>query len=113
MSGAVSGTDILPAVLADLRSDRGMAWVPDDAWLTKVAIDGRANQIGFDLAIDPTGQAIPSRIDAGLDLPGQLDPGVASTIRWAVGMTFMLVGVGGLLFLIWMRPSGTGTPSAA
>ena len=27
------------ALLADLRSDDGMEWVPDDAWLTKIAVD--------------------------------------------------------------------------
>jgi hypothetical protein len=56
------------SLLADLRSDRGMEWVPADAWLTKVAIDADAPQLGYDLAIDAPGA--PSRVAAGLDLPG-------------------------------------------
>ncbi|MGH2473791.1 MAG: DUF2330 domain-containing protein, partial [Candidatus Limnocylindrales bacterium] len=32
-------------LLADLRSDRGMEWIPDRAWLTKIAIDAEAPQL--------------------------------------------------------------------
>ncbi|MGH2449850.1 MAG: DUF2330 domain-containing protein, partial [Candidatus Limnocylindria bacterium] len=46
-----------PSLLDDLRSDRGMEWVPADAWLTQVAIDARAADLRYDLAIDPTGGA--------------------------------------------------------
>ncbi len=79
-----------PELLADLRSDRGMAWVPESAWLTKVAIDADASQLGFDLAIDATGAGVPSRVDAGLDMPGAVDPTVAATIRWVVGLSFIV-----------------------
>ena len=57
------------ALLNDLRSDKGMSWVPADAWLTKVRIGGPAADIRYDLAIDPTGVATPSRIAAGLEGP--------------------------------------------
>ena len=43
------------ALLDDLRSDEGMEWVPDEAWLTKVAIDVPAGGLDFDLAIDASG----------------------------------------------------------
>jgi len=97
-----------PELLADLRSDRGMDWVPETAWLTKVAIDADASQLGFDLAVDATGAGSPSRVDAGLDLPGAIDPTVASTIRWAVGLSFMVLGIGGVLVLITRKPSDGG-----
>ncbi len=96
------------ALLADLRSDRGMEWVPTNGWLTKVAIDAAASQLGFDLAIDATGAGMPSRVDAGLDLPGAIDPTVAATLRWALGLGFMIVGVGGILVLITRQPSTGG-----
>ena len=54
-------------LLDDLRSDKGMGWVPTDAWLTKVRIDAAAPDLRFDLAIDASGQGAPSRIAAGLD----------------------------------------------
>jgi hypothetical protein len=52
-------------LLTDLRSDAGMEWVPNDAWLTKVVIDSAADQLNFDLAIDASGAGKPSPIDAG------------------------------------------------
>ena len=51
-------------LLSDLRSDKGMDWVPERAWLTKVRIDGTAADIGFDLAIAVDG-GVPSLVDAG------------------------------------------------
>ncbi len=52
-------------LLTDLRSDQGMGWVPDEAWLTKVRINSAAPDITFDLAID-AGGGLPSLVDAGL-----------------------------------------------
>lgn len=53
------------ALLADLRSDAGMEWVPEQAWLTKVVVDLSAAELDFDLAIDASGAGQPSPIDAG------------------------------------------------
>ena len=44
-------------LLADLRSDKGMEWIPQTAWLTKVGIDAAAADLRFDLAIDASGMA--------------------------------------------------------
>jgi hypothetical protein len=49
-----------------------MAWVPSSSWLTKVAIDADAPQLSYDLAIDASGQGVPSYIQAGLDVPERL-----------------------------------------
>ena len=57
-------------LLTDLRSDRGMGWIPSSAWLTKVSIDAAAPQLSYDLAIDASGAGAPSRVMAGLALPG-------------------------------------------
>jgi hypothetical protein len=57
------------ALLADLRSDRGMEWVPDRAYLTKIEVDAAAPDMTYDLAIDATGTARPSAVDAGLEYP--------------------------------------------
>jgi hypothetical protein len=56
-------------LLADLRSDKGMSWVPKRGWLTKLAVDARADQLSFDLAIDASGQNAPSPVQAGLVAP--------------------------------------------
>src|SRR5919106_1257389 len=52
-------------LLTDLRSDAGMEWVPESAWLTKVVVDSPAVDLDFDLAIDASGADRPSPVDAG------------------------------------------------
>jgi hypothetical protein len=39
-------------LLTDLRSDRNSTWVPAQAWLTYLTIDGQAAQIDGDLSVD-------------------------------------------------------------
>jgi hypothetical protein len=81
------------SLLADLRSDRGMAWVPDAGWLSKIEVDATASGLSFDLAIDATGQGAPSRWQAGLDpafAPSQEAAWLAKVILAAV---FLALGV--------------------
>jgi hypothetical protein len=59
-------------LLADLRSDRGMEWVPTSGWLTKIAVDADASQLAYDLAIDASGQGVPSWVQAGFDAPAPI-----------------------------------------
>jgi hypothetical protein len=96
------------SLLDDLRSDKGMGWVPSSAWLTKVHIDAAAPQLGFDLAIDASGAAAPSRIMAGLDLPGAVSPPIpdrtSGILQAIVGLTLTIGGIGGILLLIRRRP---------
>jgi Uncharacterized protein conserved in bacteria (DUF2330) len=85
-----------PSLLADLRSDKGMGWLPaTDMWLTKVAIDGAAGDLRHDLAIDPTGTAMPSAVDAGLTnfIPDRL-PVPAETQQWWMVALALLLGAG-------------------
>ena len=57
-------------LLADLRSDRGMGWLPASGmWLTALRLDTRAATVGYDLSIDgggpaPSGHAVPARPSA-------------------------------------------------
>jgi Uncharacterized protein conserved in bacteria (DUF2330) len=87
-------------LLSDLRSDRGMEWVPSSAWLTKIAIDGNASQIGYDLAVDASGAGSPSRVAAGLDLPGAVDPTMYAALRWFATVSFIGIGVGAIVLLV-------------
>ena len=100
------------SLLDDLRSDRGMEWIPDSAWLTKVAVEATASHLTYDLAIDASGANAPSRIDAGLVMPG-IGP-VARTIedasrgldpnRLLLAITVSLVGILGIVFLARYQP---------
>src|SRR5437667_259776 len=56
------------SLLDDLRSDKGMDWVPQAGWLSKIAIDASASQLTYDLAVDAKGSS-PSRVAAGLQAP--------------------------------------------
>jgi hypothetical protein len=75
LPGAMPGlnrTHSAPAsksLLSDLRSDAGMGWVPESAWLTKVSINVAASDLSYDLAVDASGKGRPSPIAAGLTEP--------------------------------------------
>ena len=85
------------SLLADLRSDRDMGWVPTSAWLTKLSIDGPAGAISGDLAIDASGQGAPSRLWAGLEVPGTIF-GIRPT-DWIAMAAVVGIIVGGVLML--------------
>jgi hypothetical protein len=95
------------SLLDDLRSDRGMAWVPTSAWLTKVAVDSSASGLSYDLAIDASGAGAPSRVDAGLAMPGgQSMASGADLARLVLAVVFSLMGVAGIYLMTRYRPSG-------
>ena len=98
------------SLLADLRSDRGMDWVPDLGWLTKIEVDAAAAQLRYDLAVDATGQHAPARHQAGLDVATPAAPS-AGTIDGGRLMTSLAIIVGGAALLAVLltgrpRPSG-------
>lgn len=60
------------SLLADLRSDTGMGWVPETAWLTKISINSKVSLLSYDLAVDADGNDPPSAVAAGLQSPERL-----------------------------------------
>src|SRR2546428_1332324 len=92
------------SLLTDLRSDKGMGWVPQSAWLTKIAIDAAASQLTYDLAVDAKG-ASPSRVAAGLEGPAN-----AALPAKPVSDTVALLGIalatlGAIVLLRKTRPA--------
>ncbi|HET6380863.1 MAG TPA: DUF2330 domain-containing protein [candidate division Zixibacteria bacterium] len=83
-------TDLL---LSDLRSDTGMGWVPEKAWLTKVAVDAPAADLRFDLAIDTSGRDAPSLIDAGFRPFGPLPAPASPPAAVWVLLVVMAIGL--------------------
>jgi hypothetical protein len=58
-----------PRLLDDLRSDAGMEWVPQTAWLSELRINSSVADLRYDLAVDASGRASPSYTAAGLEPP--------------------------------------------
>jgi hypothetical protein len=57
------------ALLADLRSDVGMEWVPEEMWLTYLQVDARAGDLDYDLAVSAHDHTVPSIEAAGIAAP--------------------------------------------
>ena len=58
--------DAEPSLLSDLRSDKGMGWIPDSGWLSYLKVDSPAHALTYDLAADVSGAGRPSVTAAGL-----------------------------------------------
>jgi hypothetical protein len=105
LAHSAAATDLL---LSDLRSDKGMEWVPSSAWLTKVAVGAQASKLTFDLAIDASGQEAPSRVAAGLAVPDLPATTPADLARLVLGLAVIALGV---LFIVgltvWQPARGT------
>jgi hypothetical protein len=92
------------SLITDLQSDKGMEWIPNRMWLTKVGIDTDPTNLRYDLAIDASGAGHPSAVDAGLVVdslkaptPGGLDE--MGLFRWLPGLFFLSSGLG---FIAWL-----------
>ena len=100
------------SLLADLRSDQGMEWVPPRAWLTKIAVDASASQLAFDLAIDASGQGAPSRVAAGLEWPSATTQASSAGLLLFVGL-LTLSTLFALFALVATSRPGSSRPTAA
>ena len=79
-------------LLADLRSDRGMGWLPDEMWLSYLRINTTAGELQVDLAIDASGAGQPSPRAAGLtDLTPASLPDERRLWPWAVAAALVVV----------------------
>jgi hypothetical protein len=90
-------------LLSDLRSDEGMGWVPDSAWLTKLSINARAGDLTYDLAVDADGDALPSAVAAGIERPQASAPlasfeskdrDLGENLLWLAVIGVAVLGVG-------------------
>jgi hypothetical protein len=96
---SASATDSL---LSDLRSDKGMEWVPQSAWLTKVRIDGTAADIRMDLAIDAARAGQPSPMRAGVSGTVHSLTAVERTVGW------LFVGGAAIVVAAWIMAIAIG-----
>jgi len=66
-------------LLDDLRTDKGMDWVPQSMWFTAFRVAEEAGRLHYDLAVDASGRGRPSLIWAGLRRPPK--PAPPTTVR--------------------------------
>ena len=93
------------SLLDDLRADKGMAWIPAAGWLTKIAVDAEAPQLSYDLAIDASGQGVPSWVQAGFDAPPPL---VIESATWTRAVLAAIVALGVLIVVVaFGRPAAS------
>jgi hypothetical protein len=100
------------SLLSDLRSDRGMGWIPPAAWYSYLKVDSPASTLHYDLAADVSGAGRPSLTAAGfpsdpVTLP--LTPPAIGFWCW-IGL-IGLVAVMGSIGLAGWRASRTHQPT--
>jgi hypothetical protein len=85
------------ALLADLRSDRGMGWLPADGmWFSHVIVRQPAAELRHDLAIDASGFAQPDPVAAGFSAAaatGTLEVADPLTVLPIAAMLVVVVAV--------------------
>lgn len=83
-------------LMADLRSDRGMEWMPRSMWLTYVTVQASAAELRYDLAIDPSGADQPSYVAAGLatSLRRVAENAFADPSAWPMILSIALASLG-------------------
>jgi hypothetical protein len=101
-------------LLDDLRSDKGMGWVPRRAWLSEVRIDGAASDLRFDLAIDASGRGQPSLVDAGLESVRSVPPPSisAGSVTWVLLLAAVVLGMPLIGGLVLARSTRRRSPGA-
>jgi hypothetical protein len=89
------------SLLADLRSDKGMDWLPSsNMWLSYVRVDARAGDLDYDLAVDASGAGRPAPVAAGLDpetTAGRTDASWFGPALWTSLVLLVLLGVAGVI----------------
>jgi hypothetical protein len=85
-----------PSLLADLRSDVGMEWVPEDMWFTHLPLRAAAGDLDFDLAVAAGPSALPRLTDAGIEEPDAVVPaplGAGGVALWPLAVGLGAAGV--------------------
>src|SRR3954469_17015950 len=92
------------SLLDDLRSDKGMSWVPSSMWFTHLPLDVAAGALDYDLAISVAPNSLPHLTDAGISAP---DATVPRPVRDGVPVWPVVIGlaVAGVAFLVLVRRS--------
>lgn len=94
-------------LLADLRSDVGMEWIPPSMWLTYLQLEAPAGELDYDLAISTDPTQSPTLADVGVDAPAAATPVTTSGSRpwWPLAMG---LAAGAAVLVMAVRTRGGG-----
>ncbi len=101
-------------LLTDLRSDKGMEWVPSEMWLSYLTVDSAAGDLDYDLAISTHDDQEPSALAAGIDNAALLTSGTEPDApAWPLAVGLVAVVAGLVAFSVtgrglWVRRSSDG-----
>jgi hypothetical protein len=87
-------------LLRDLRSDKGMEWVPERMWFSYLTVGSPASALNYDLAVSAHPDALPTIERVGIAAPQTRELTASSPLRrlWPAGVGL----VTGLLALMTM-----------
>ena len=87
------------SLLADLRSDKGMEWMPESMWFTYLEVNARAADLDYDLAVSTNAKVAPARLDTGIPRPVTVDDdGLA---RWPIFLGGVTAAVAIFFLAAW------------
>jgi hypothetical protein len=100
------------SLLSDLRSDKGMSWVPAKMWLTFLHLHAPAGQLNYDLAVSTRPNEVPALAATGVSASAARPIEGAATGRalWPLGAS-ALAGVSAFAVAGWFgrrRRTGIG-----
>lgn len=100
-------------LLDDLRSDKGMEWVPQKMWLSYLQVDSPAKNLNYDLAISANKDTLPTVERAGIAAPETrtITPPSSAKRLWPIGagLASGLVAIA-VLVLLRRRPTTSSGP---
>ena len=88
------------SLLADLRADKGMEWMPSGQWLTFLTIDTPAGNLNHDLAASVNPARQPYAVDAGISTADVLNTLSIDGTNNALALVLVTSGAAALLALI-------------
>ncbi|MGK2949194.1 MAG: DUF2330 domain-containing protein [Acidimicrobiales bacterium] len=88
-------------LLADLRSDEGMEWVPEEMWFTYLQVGAEAADLDYDLAVSPDRSTLPTLVDTGVAAPdaSPVTPPGEPLPRWPLAAGLLAAVVTGVVVL--------------
>lgn len=87
-------------LLADLRSDVGMEWVPRAMWLTHLELAADAGELDYDLAVSTDPAVFPTLVDAGVETQAAAVPVRSGTeVPWLPLAAGVVAGLGAFMLL--------------